>query len=87
MKRIVPTSTFSEKDANLFTTTELKVMASVCKRFSDKTGKYIEDRSHEESAWLKTIELEDISYTLATEDPDCESSKEEIEFVLGVFNK
>ncbi|OGZ43269.1 MAG: hypothetical protein A3J55_02670 [Candidatus Ryanbacteria bacterium RIFCSPHIGHO2_02_FULL_45_17b] len=85
-KRVVPTREFTSKDEKYFTPSELKVLKSVCDRFAGKTGKFIEDKSHEEAAWSKTKELESIPYTLATEDPDCHVSKEEIEFVLGVFN-
>lgn len=84
-KRIIPTRKFSEKDAQIFTPSELAVMKEVCERFADKTGKFIEDRSHEESAFVMTKELEEIPYTLAVHDLDCLSKKEEIEFVLNVF--
>ena len=84
-KRIVPTRKFDEADKRLFSEIELKTLESVCARFADKTAKFIEDRSHEEAAWSQTSELEDISYTLAVEDPDCRVNKEEIELSLAVM--
>lgn len=87
IKRIVPKAKFSERDAALFSPSELDILKTVSTRFSNSTGKFIEDRSHEEAAWSKTGELQNIPYTLATEDSDCQSSKEEIEFVLNVFGK
>jgi uncharacterized phage-associated protein len=85
LKRIVPTKQFSESDIKYFALSELKVLQSVCERFKDKTGKFIEERSHEESAWRLTSELEDIPYTLAVNDPDCLISKEDIELALSVM--
>ena len=87
LKRIVPTRGFAEKDEKLFSASELDILQEVCRRFSDKIGKYLEDRSHEESAWRNTVETEDIPYTLAIEDPDCQVTKEEIEFVLKALQK
>jgi uncharacterized phage-associated protein len=86
-KRIVPTRKFTELDEKYFSPSELKTMKDVCERFSDKNGKFIENSSHQEAAWKMTNELENISYVLATQDPDCNVSKEEIDFVLEVFNK
>lgn len=86
-KKIVPVRTFTNKDEKYFSPSELKVLKSVCERFNDKTGKFIEERSHEEAAWSRTKELENIPYTLAVYDIDCQVSKEEIEFVLGIFNQ
>lgn len=85
LRRIVPTRAFTEQDKKYFSPSELKVLQSVCERFGDKTGKFIEDRSHEETAWIRTDELEDIPYTLAVGDPDCLVDKEEIELALSVM--
>lgn len=84
-RRIVPSRNFNEADKKYFSEIELKTLESVCSRFADKTAKYIEDRSHEESAWSQTTELEDISYTLAVGDADCLVSKDDIELSLKVM--
>lgn len=84
-KRMVTTKKFTTSDEKYFSPSELSVMKSVCERFSDKTGKYIEDASHKEAAWDKTDELEDIPYTLAALDPDSSVNKEEIELALKVM--
>lgn len=84
-KRIVPVKRFTEADERYFSPSELKILKSVCGRFADKTGKYIEDVSHKEAAWAKTDELESISYTLASDDPDSLVDKEEIELALKVM--
>src|SRR3989344_3546798 len=85
MKRIAPTRKFSESDSKYFSVGELKVLESICARFASKTGKFIEDQSHKEAAWLETNELEGISYTLAANDPDCLVDKEEIELALAAM--
>lgn len=86
-KRIVPQEQFKEKDKNYFSPSELEIMQNVCERFVNKTGKFIEEKSHEESAWQMTVELENIPYTLALNDPDCSADidKEEIEINLKAF--
>lgn len=86
-KRIVPLRKFTEKDAEYFTPSELKVMQEICKRFSAKTGKYLEDASHKEAAFTMTRELEGISYSLAVHDPDCSEDvkKDEIELIQRIF--
>jgi uncharacterized phage-associated protein len=86
-KRIIPAREFAERDEQYFSPSEMKVLKEVCERFGDKNGKFIENRSHEEAAWRMTRELESIPYTLATEDADCLVSKEEIEFVVSVFQR
>lgn len=85
LKRVVAKTRFTETDEKYFTPSELKILQSVCERFSDKTGRYIEEVSHKESPWMKTVELEDIPYTLASEDPDSLMNKEEIELSLKVM--
>lgn len=84
-KRIVVNRKFTEKDIKYFTPSELQTLKIVCERFTDKTAKYIEEKSHQESAWSKTSELENIPYTYATEDPDCLVEKEEIQLALSVM--
>lgn len=85
MKRVITKGMFTEKDRGYFSPSELKVLDNVCRRFSNKTGKYIEDASHKESAWSKTDELENIPYTLAVDDPDCLVEKDEIKLALAVM--
>ena len=84
-KRVVPVKKFTGKDEKYFSPNELKTMKDVCKRFADKTGKYIEDMSHKEAAWKATNELEQISYVLAVNDPECVVEKEEIELALKIM--
>lgn len=86
-KKIIPARTFTSKDEKYFSPSEFEVLKSVCERFTDKTSKFIEDKSHKEAAWSKTKELDRIPYTLALEDPDCQVNEEEIRFVLGVFGQ
>jgi uncharacterized phage-associated protein len=86
LKRVVPTRSFSENDLKYFTPSEFKILQNVCERFNDKTGRYIEERSHEEAAWRLTNELDDIPYTLATKDPDCLTDENEIRLALLVMN-
>ena len=78
MHRVIPLRKFNENDAKLFSDTELQTLASVCKRFENKNARFIEDESHRESPWKKTGLLDNIPYELASEDPDCKTTKEEI---------
>jgi uncharacterized phage-associated protein len=84
MKRIVTSRKFNDKDAEYFTPSELEVMKEIADRFRDSTGKYIEDASHRETAWRTTQKLEEISYTLATGDPDCLVTQEDIQTTLSI---
>ena len=84
MHRISPTRLFTEYDRGYFSETELEVLAKVCARFGDKTGRVIEEASHKEAPWTKTAFLEEIPYTLATEDNDCLVDKETIELALSL---
>jgi len=81
MCRIIGIRKFSEEDSRLFSKAELETLKKACIRFGNKNTKDIEEASHKESAWLKTSLLEDIPYSLATEDKDCKINKEEIEFL------
>lgn len=82
MKRIVSTREFDETDRQLFSESELTILDEVVKRFGDKNTKYIEEASHKEAPWQKTRLLQEIPYTLATEDPDAVVEKEDIELLL-----
>jgi uncharacterized phage-associated protein len=85
MKRIKCYRKFTEEDTKYFSVSEMKVLKEVCDRFAHKNTKYLEDQSHKEAAWSKTNELQDIPYSLAAEDLDCEVTKEDIELALKVF--
>ena len=79
MNRIVSTRTFSEQDEDYFSPSELEVLRQVCQRFGDKNTKHIEDAAHNEAPWKETRQLDEIPYSLAALDRDCQRSKEEIE--------
>lgn len=81
MHRIVPVRIFDKKDEKYFSETELEILQKVCVRYSNKNTKYIEDASHNEAPWKKTNLLDDIPYSLASEDDDCKMTKEELELL------
>ena len=85
MVRVLPNRNFTKKDESLFSETELEILKKVCLRFGDKNTQYVEKASHLEAPWRLTEIPDDISYTLAAEDPDSKVSKEEIEFMLGLM--
>ena len=82
MHRVIPTRKFSDYDKGYFSETELEILEKVCAKFGDKTTRFVRDASHKEAPWTKTNFLEDIPYTLATEDADCIVDKETIELSL-----
>lgn len=84
MKRIIPGRPFDETDQKLFSQTELQVMQEIVARFGTRNTQFIEDASHKEAPWSKTTFLQEIPYTLATEDPDSVVNKEEIELLLKI---
>lgn len=84
MCRIIPSRDFSSRDEKYFSETELEILKKVCQRFGDKNTQYIEDMSHNESPWKETELLQSISYELATNDSDCEVSKEEIKALMEI---
>lgn len=84
MKRIVCTRGFNDADSQLFSRTELEILTEVTKRFGDKNTQFIEEASHKEAPWQKTKLLQEIPYTLATEDADALVGKEEIELLLKI---
>lgn len=86
LKRIIPKRKFTKKDEKYFTTSELEILKEVISRFSDKNTRFIEEKSHKESAWQNTKELEKIPYTLAAQDPDSLVDEEEILFTIKVMN-
>jgi uncharacterized phage-associated protein len=76
--RILPTRQFSDYDRGYFSETELEILEKVCARFGNKTTKFVEDASHKEAPWRTTQFLDEIPYTLASEDKDCVVDKETI---------
>lgn len=85
MKWIQVRRSFTEKDAEFFTKSELGVMEEVCEIFKECTGKQIEDASHNESAWLKTKLGELIPYTLGAEDSDSFVKSDDIETAIKII--
>lgn len=84
MQKIVCVKPFKEEDTRYLSDSEVEIIQIVCKRFGDKNTKYIEDASHKESPWKKTVELQTIPYTLAAEDSDCFVKKEDIALLARV---
>lgn len=79
MFRVIPTREITEKDLKYFSTSEIDILKTVCKRFANSNTQTIEDASHNEAPWKETQMLENIPYALAARDVDCLVSKEEIE--------
>jgi uncharacterized phage-associated protein len=84
LKRVQARRSFTERDAEHFTKSELAVMEEVCEIFKESTGKQIEDASHNESAWLKTKVGEFIPYTLGAGDADSFVEKDDIETAFKI---
>ena len=84
IRRIIPKRKLTERDRQYFSETELDILNKVCRRFGEKNTKYIEDESHKEAAWRETKLFEHIPYEIATRDPDCLVSKEEIKLLLEI---
>lgn len=79
MKRIQALRKLTDTDLKNFSESEIKILQSICQRFGDKNTKFIEDASHNEAPWSESRLLEEIPYTMAAMDKDCEVSEEEIE--------
>jgi uncharacterized phage-associated protein len=86
MMRIVPKRKFNEEDKKYFSQTELEILENVCARFHSSNKKTIEDVSHSESPWRMTHLLDNIPYTLAVNDPDCQVSEDEIRLLSELVN-
>lgn len=84
MFRILPIRDFNESDKAMFTPSELDILNKVCQRFGDKNTKYIEDASHKEAAYTESVLLQEIPYTLAIKDSDCQATEEEIKLFLEI---
>lgn len=85
MRRIIGLRKFAEADAKIFSPAELDILKKVCIRFGNKNTKFIEEASHSESPWQNTDFLDQISYTLALGDEDCQTSKEELELLEDIL--
>lgn len=75
---------FNENDRKLFSKKELETLEYVCKKFSDKSAKQLEDLSHKEAPWYKTRELEEIPYEFAAYDDDCLVEEEDIKLLTSI---
>ena len=84
MLRFTPKRDFGKNDEKLFTKTELEVLRSVSKRFYSATADQIKGYSHNESPWKKTKLMDEIPYTLAADDKDCQVTREEIELLTRI---
>ena len=84
MIRIVPKRKFTDEDKKYFSQTELEILENVCERFNSSNKKSIEDLSHSESPWRMTTIFDNIPYTLAINDPDCQVSEEEIKLLSEI---
>jgi len=84
MYRVLPKRNFTVGDKNLFSEGEMEILEQVCSRFGDKNTKYIEDSSHAEAPWKNTTFLDTIPYELASQDPDCSVTEEEIKLLLEI---
>jgi uncharacterized phage-associated protein len=82
MKRAQAVRKMTDSDLKNFTDSEIKILQIVCQRFGDKNTKFIEDASHNESPWSESNLLDEIPYTMAAKDADCEVTKEEIKLSL-----
>jgi len=84
--RIKSLKKFTKDDEDLFTKSELNVLADVVKRFGDEDTETVVEASHKEAPWLETKYGETIPYELAAHDPDSLYSEEEIR-LLQEINK
>ncbi|MEK7073289.1 MAG: Panacea domain-containing protein [Patescibacteria group bacterium] len=85
MHRVAARRKMTEEERKLFTESEIRILKEVCSRFGQKNTQYIEDASHKEAPWKETSMLQEIPYTLAVKDADCETSAEEIELALQIL--
>lgn len=84
MYRVLPNRKFLESDKKYFSPTELDILEKVCARFGNKNTQYIEEISHNESAWSETELLDIIPYELAAKDKDSAATEEEIKLLLSL---
>lgn len=74
---------FTKEDEKYFSEQELNTLKMICLKFADKDTKFLINKSHDEAPWKETKEGQEISYTLASHDPDCSVEEED----LILFNK
>jgi uncharacterized phage-associated protein len=74
----------TDTDLKNFSDSEIRILHIVCQRFGDKNTKFIEDASHNEAPWIESDLFDEIPYTLAVKDKDCEVSEEEIKLAIEV---
>jgi uncharacterized phage-associated protein len=74
----------TDTDLKNFSDSEIRILQIVCQRFGDKNTKFIEDASHNEAPWIESDLFDEIPYTLAVKDKDCEVSEEEIKLAIEV---
>lgn len=86
LQRVVKIRELNKEDESLLSKSELDVLGEVCARFGEQSTKIVEKASHEEAPWLLTNELEKISYSLASKDPDCQIASEDLELLDKVFS-
>ncbi|MFP5041638.1 Panacea domain-containing protein [Parasediminibacterium sp. JCM 36343] len=85
MNRMKALRELSEDDMKNFSMSEISTLQAVCRRFGAVNTKSIEDASHEEAPWSQTAMLDEIPYTLAALDSDCEVDEEEISLGLELI--
>ncbi len=86
LQRISCFKKFSENDEQYFSEQELLTLKDVCTKFGEKSAKFLEDISHNESPWLKTRDLDEISYELAAQDSDSKVDVKVIKFFKKLQN-
>ena len=82
MKRALAIRKLTDTDLKNFSNSEIQILQIVCQRFGDKNTKFIEDSSHNEAPWLNSNLFDEIPYTLAAKDKDCEVDEEEIKLAM-----
>ena len=86
IQRIVMRRKIGQEDLNLFSVSELETLQSVCSRFDTLNTREIEEASHKEAPWKESKLFEEIPYTLATHDTDCQVDEEDISLALRLNN-
>lgn len=86
MKRAQAIKKITDTDLKNFSESEIRTLQTVCQRFGDKNTKFIEDASHNEAPWIESELFDEIPYTLATKDKDCEVSLEEIKLAMELVS-
>jgi uncharacterized phage-associated protein len=82
MHRIVPTRKLTNGELGFFSENEMGILKEVCQKFGSANTKTIEDASHAEAPWRDSQMCQEIPYTAATRDADCDVTEEEITLSL-----